>query len=189
MSFYIGNILIKNPIILAPMADISNPSYLKICEEMGAGYAVTELISAEAIVRNNVKTLSMLKGLDELKMPIGVQLFGANQDTMAQSAKIITKIYPHVFIDINMGCPVPKVAIKNHAGSALLKDPQKIYDIVSSVVAAIDVPVTVKIRSGWDESSINATLVAQVCERAGASAIAIHARTRKQGYSGQADWQ
>lgn len=188
MGFMIGNVEIKNRVVLAPMAGISNPSYMKICEEMGVGYAITELISAEAIIRDNKKTFEMLKGIEKIKIPIAIQIFGSNADAIAKAAKIITDLYQNVLIDINMGCPVPKVAVKSQAGSALLKDPQKIKEIIEAVVEAVDVPVTVKIRSGWDEKSINAVEVARVCEEAGARAIAIHARTRSQGYSGKADW-
>ncbi len=188
MKWNIGNVEIKNRIVLAPMAGISNPPFMKICESMGVGYAVTELISSEAIVRNNKKTLEMLNGIDDLKIPVAVQIFGSNPETMAKAAKIITELHPIKIIDINMGCPVPKVAIKGGAGSALLKNPEKVYDIVKSVVEIVDVPVTVKIRSGWDEEHINATEIAKICEGAGASAIAIHARTRSKGYSGCSDW-
>lgn len=188
MSFKIGNIEIKNKVLLAPMAGISNPSYMKIVEEMGCGLAVTELISAEAVVRDNKKTLAMLNGIEKLKMPVGIQLFGSNPETLAHAAKIVTNLYKIDLIDINMGCPVPKVALRAEAGSALLKNPQKVGEIVRSVVDAVSVPVTVKIRSGWDKEHINATLIAKICEENGASAIAIHARTRSEGYSGSADW-
>lgn len=187
MKWKIGNVEIENQVGLAPMAGISNPSYIKICEEMGVGWAVTELISAEAVVRNNKKTLEMLDGIDKLNIPVGVQLFGSNPKTMAKAAQIICNLHQIAMIDINMGCPVPKVAIKNQAGSALLKDPQKASEIVKEVVNSVSVPVTVKIRSGWDEKSINAKEIAVSLERAGASAITIHARTRSQGYSGQAN--
>ena len=188
MNLKIGNISIKNPIVLAPMAGISNPAYMKICEEMGIGYAVSELISAEAIVRNNKKTLDMLKGFDELKIPVAVQIFGSKIETMIEAAKILETKYKIKIIDINMGCPVPKVAIKSQAGSALLKDPEKVFTMISEIVKSISIPVTVKIRSGWDNNSINAPLIAKLCEEAGASAITIHPRTRSQGYTGQADW-
>lgn len=184
----IGNIEIKNNVFLAPMAGTSNPAYMKICEEMGVGGVVTELISSEAIVRNNKKTLDMLNGIDKLNIPVGVQLFGSNPDTMAKAAKIITELYDIDFIDINMGCPVPKVALRSESGSALLKNPDKVYEIVKKVVENIDLPVTVKIRSGWDSNSINAIEISHKIEEAGASAIFIHARTRAQGYSGKADW-
>lgn len=189
MKWHIDNVEISNPIVLAPMAGISNPAYMKICEEMGVGYAVTELISAEAVVRNNKKTFDMLKGIDNLNIPIAIQIFGSNPETMAKAALILTNLYSVKIIDINMGCPVPKVALKSNAGSALLKDLDRIYDIVATVCQNVEVPVTVKIRSGWDFEHINALEVAKTVEKAGASAIAIHARTRSQGYSGQADWQ
>ena len=169
------------------MAGISNPAYMKICEEMGVGYAVTELISAEAIVRENKKTFDMLNGIDKLNIPVAIQIFGSNPEVMAKAAKRLTEDYPNVIIDINMGCPVPKVAISAKAGSALLKDPKKVYEIVSEVVKAVEVPVTVKIRSGWDKNSINADEIAQAIEKAGAKAITIHGRTRSQGYSGKVD--
>ena len=188
MKFKIGNIEIKNQIVLAPMAGISNPAFMKIVEEMGVGLAYTELISSEAVVRNNKKTLDMLNGIDLLNIPVGVQIFGSNPEVIAKAAKIITQKHPNVFIDINMGCPVPKVAVRANSGSALLKDISKIKEIVSNVVEAVNCPVTVKIRSGWDASSINAVEVSKACEESGASAICIHPRTRSQGYSGKADW-
>lgn len=188
MKWKIGNIEIKNQVALAPMAGISNPSYMKICEEMGVGYAVTELISAEAIVRGNKKTLEMLNGIETLNIPVAVQLFGSNSKTMAKASSILVNLHQIRLIDINMGCPVPKVAIRAQAGSALLKNPDKVYEIVKAVVEAVNVPVTVKIRSGWDEKNINAVEIAKKCEEAGASAIAVHGRTRAQGYSGKANW-
>ncbi len=188
MCFKIGNVQIKNNVVLAPIAGISNPSYIKICEEMGVGLAFTELISAEAIVRNNKKTLEMLNGIEEINIPVAVQIFGSNKDTMAKASKILTDIYDIKIIDINMGCPVPKVALRSEAGSGLLKNPKKIEQIVKEVVKNVDVPVTVKIRSGWDSDSINAVEVAKIIESAGASAITIHPRTRAQNYSGKADW-
>ncbi len=183
----IGNVEIKNQVVLAPMAGVSNPAYIKICEEMGLGYAITELISAEAIVRNNQKTLDMLKGIEKINIPVAIQIFGSNPDVMAQSAKILKEKYNIKIIDINMGCPVPKVAIKAGAGSCLLKDKNKVYEIVKKVVGSVDIPVTVKIRSGWDSNSINAKEIAQIIEKAGAKAITIHGRTRSQGYSGKVD--
>lgn len=184
----LGNVEIRGKVVLAPMAGISNPSYIKICEEMGLSYAITELMSSEAIIRGNKKTFNMLNGLNDLNIPIAIQIFGSNPDTMAKAAKILVDNYKVSIIDINMGCPVPKVALKGGAGSALLKDLDKIKAIVSKVVKSVSVPVTVKIRSGWDMNSINAKEVAKVCESAGCSAIAIHARTRSQGYSGKANW-
>lgn len=183
----IDNVEIKNQVVLAPMAGVSNPAYIKICEEMGLGYAITELISAEAIVRNNQKTLDMLKGIEKINIPVAIQIFGSNPDVMAQSAKILKEKYNIKIIDINMGCPVPKVAIKAGAGSCLLKDKNKVYEIVKKVVGSVDIPVTVKIRSGWDSNNINAKEIAQIIEKAGAKAITIHGRTRSQGYSGKVD--
>ena len=183
----IGNVEIKNRVVLAPMAGISNTSYRKIIKEMGAGLIYAEMVSDKAIMYSNEKTFDLLK-MDESERPITQQIFGSDIESFVTAAKIIEeKMHPDI-IDINMGCPVPKVAVRAQAGSALLKDPEKIYEIVSAVVQAVSVPVTVKIRSGWDEKHINAVEVAKVCERAGAKAIAIHARTRAQGYSGKADW-
>lgn len=117
----IGNIEIKNKIVLAPMAGISNPSYIKICEEMGIGYAITELLSSEAIIRNNKKTFDMLKGLQDINIPVAVQIFGSNPQTMAKSAEILVKKYHAKIIDINMGCPVPKVALKKRSRFSFVK--------------------------------------------------------------------
>lgn len=183
----IGNIEIKNKVVLAPVAGISNPAYLKIAEEMGCGWAITELISAEAIIRGNQKTFNMLNGIENINMPVSIQLFGSNNN-IAKAAKIINQKYPKALIDINMGCPVPKVAQAAHAGSGLLKTPDKVYEIVKETVKSVNTPVTVKIRSGWDSQSINAKEIAKLCEKAGAKAISIHARTKAQGYSGKADW-
>lgn len=183
----IGNIEIKNKIGLAPMAGVSNPAYMKICEYMGVGFCVTELISSEAIVRNNKKTFDMLNGINRLNIPVGIQIFGSDEDTMGKAAKILVDKYKIKFIDINMGCPVPKVAL-NGAGSGLLKTPDKVYSIVKKVVESVDVPVTVKIRSGWDKTNINAVEIAKIIESAGAQAICVHPRTRAQGYSGLSDW-
>lgn len=188
MSFKIGNIEIKNRIVLAPMAGISNTSFRKIIKRMGAGLIYAEMVSDKAIVFENEKTVGMLK-MSEEERPIAQQIFGSDIKSFVEAAKIVeNKMRPDI-IDINMGCPVPKVAIKNQAGSALLKDLEKIKDIVSAVVKAVNVPVTVKIRSGWDEKNINAVEVAKICESAGAQAITIHGRTRAQGYSGKADWK
>ena len=182
--FKIGNINIKNNICLAPMAGVSNPAYMKICEEMGVGYMVTELMSAEAIIRGNKKTFDMLKGINDINVPVAIQIFGSNPDTMAEAADILVNDYDAKIIDINMGCPVPKVAVKSNAGSALLKDIDKVYSIVKKVVDRVNVPVTVKIRSGWDNNSINAADIAKTIEKAGASLICVHGRTRSQGYTG-----
>ncbi|HAB67618.1 MAG TPA: tRNA dihydrouridine synthase DusB [Firmicutes bacterium] len=187
MKWKIGNVEIANQIVLAPMAGISNTSYRKIIKEMGAGLIYAEMVSDKAIMYANEKTFDLLK-MSEVERPIAQQIFGSDVESFTIAAKeIVKRMHPDI-IDINMGCPVPKVAVRAQAGSALLKDPDKIYEIVSSVVKSVDIPVTVKIRSGWDENHINAVEVAKKCESAGASAIAIHARTRAQGYSGTADW-
>lgn len=183
-----GDIEINGQVALAPMAGVSNAAYIKICEEMGACYAITELLSAEAIIRDNKKTKDMLNGYDMINIPVAVQIFGSNKETMAKAAQILVHDYRVKIIDINMGCPVPKIALKSAAGSALLKDIKKVGEIVKAVSEAVSCPVTVKIRSGWDFDSINAPTVARVCELNGAKAITIHARTRSQGYGGKADW-
>lgn len=185
--WYIGNVKIDNRVVLAPMAGISNTSYRKIIKEMGAGLIYAEMVSDKAIVFNNRKTMELLK-MDESERPIAQQIFGSDVTSFVEAAKLVEeKMHPDI-IDINMGCPVPKVAVKAQAGSALLKDPDKIYEIVSEVVKAVSIPVTVKIRLGWDSKSINCVEVAKICEKAGASAITLHARTRAQGYSGKSDW-
>ncbi len=183
----IGNIKINNRIVFAPMAGISNISYRKIIKEMGAGLIYSEMISNMGIVYNNQKTIDLLK-INEEERPIAIQIFGSDIDSFVKAAKYVEEnIHPDI-IDINVGCPVPKVALKSQAGSALLKNPEKIYEIVKAVKDNTSTPISVKIRSGWDEKHINAVEVAKVCESAGASAIAVHARTRSQGYSGEADW-
>lgn len=187
MEWNIGNVIIKNQVVLAPMAGICNSAYRRICKEMGCGLIYAEMVSDKAITFNNQKTIDMLYMTEE-ERPIVQQIFGSDKDSFVEAAKYICREMKPDIIDINMGCPVPKVAVRAQAGSALLKNPEKIYDIISAVVAAVDVPVTVKIRSGWDSKSINAVEVAKVIEKAGASAICVHPRTRSQGYSGKADW-
>lgn len=184
--FKIGNIELKNNIVIAPMAGISNSAFRRIVKEMGAGLIYAEMVSDKAIIYDNEKTKQMLY-LTEEERPIAQQIFGSDIESFTESAKIVYEQMKPDIIDINMGCPVPKIAIKSQAGAALLKNPDKIKEIVKSVVQAVPCPVTVKIRSGWDEKNINAKLVAKICEEAGASAITIHGRTRKQGYSGNVD--
>ncbi len=188
MSFQIGKVFIEHNIVVAPMAGVSDSTFRRICKSFGNCLVVGEMVSDKAIVYGNRKTLDLLK-MQEDERPISQQIFGSDVASFVKAAQQVEKIMHPDIIDINMGCPVPKVAIKNQAGSALLKNPAKIKEIVAAVVAAVSVPVTVKIRSGWDEFSINAVEVAKICEEAGASAITIHARTRAQGYSGKADWQ
>ena len=183
----IGNVEIKNQIVLAPMAGISNSAFRRIAKEMGVGLVVAEMVSDKAIYFGSQKTIDMLY-MKEEERPISQQIFGSDKESFVYAAKYILKTMKPDIIDINMGCPVPKVATRAQAGSALLKNPDKVYEIVKAVVEAVNVPVTVKIRSGWDEKSINAVEIAKVVERAGASAITVHPRTRAQGYSGKADW-
>ena len=183
----IGNVEIENNIVLAPMAGISNSSYRKIIKEMGCGLIFAEMVSDKAIMFDNNKTLELLK-MDDYERPIAQQIFGSDIESFVVAAKKVEELMHPDIIDINMGCPVPKIALRSQAGSALLKDPDKIGKIVKAVVEAVSVPVTVKIRSGWDEKSINCVEVARVIEKNGASAITLHARTRAQGYSGNADW-
>jgi len=184
--FKIGNVEIKNNIVLAPMAGVCNSAFRKIIKEMGCGLICAEMVSDKAMVYDSKKTKDMLY-MEEVERPISQQIFGSDKESFVEAAKKICELMKPDIIDINMGCPVPKVAIKSQAGSALLKNPSKIKEIVETVVAAVDVPVTVKIRSGWDNNSINAVEVAKICEEAGASAIAVHGRTRSQGYSGVVD--
>ena len=187
MEWNIGKVKIKNQVVLAPMAGICNSAYRRICKEMGCGLIYAEMVSDKAITFGNEKTIDMLYMTEE-ERPIVQQIFGTDVESFVYAAKYIEENMKPDIIDINMGCPVPKVAVRAQAGSALLKNPDKIYDIVSAVVKAVSVPVTVKIRSGWDSKSINAVEVAKVIEKAGASAICVHPRTRSQGYSGKADW-
>lgn len=187
MEWKIGNVKISNQVVLAPMAGICNSAYRQICKDMGCGLIYAEMVSDKAITYNNQKTIDMLY-MTEKERPISQQIFGSDKESFVEAAKFIEKEMKPDIIDINMGCPVPKVAVRAQAGSALLKDPDKIFDIVSSVVSAVNVPVTVKIRSGWDSNHINAVEVAKVIEKAGASAICVHPRTRSQGYSAKADW-
>lgn len=185
--FKIGNVEIKNNVVLAPMAGICNSAYRRIIKEMGAGLIYAEMVNDKAILYENKKTIDMLYMTEE-ERPITQQIFGSDVISFVESAKTIYEKMKPDIIDINMGCPVPKVAISAQAGAALLKDPDKIYEIVKAVVEAVPIPVTVKIRSGWDKNSINAVLVAKTCERAGASAICIHPRCRSDRFSGHSDW-
>lgn len=183
----IGNVEIKNRVVLAPMAGVCNSAFRRIVKEMGCGLIYAEMVSDKAVFYNNQKTLDMLYMTDE-ERPISQQIFGSDKESFSVAAKYIYENMHPDIIDINMGCPVPKVALHAQAGSALLKNPQKIKEIVETVVKTVPIPVTVKIRSGWDIEHINAVEVAKICEEAGASAICVHARTRSQGYSGKADW-
>ena len=183
----IKNVEINGKIVVAPMAGISNMTFRRICKSMGASLVVAEMVSDKAITYGNEKTFELLRMNDD-ERPISQQIFGRDVKSFVEAAKIVEEKMKPDIIDINMGCPVPKVAVKNQAGSALLKNPEKVGEIIKAVVGAVNVPVTVKIRSGWDQSSINAVEIAKIAEANGASAITVHARTRAQGYSGKADW-
>lgn len=182
----IGNIELKNNIICGPMAGISNSAFCSINLEHGAGLIVKEMVSDRAICYDNKKTLKMLE-LYPSEHPCAIQLFGGSVDTMVKAAKVIDTQTNCEIIDINMGCPVQKV-IKANAGSKLLTDPELAFEIVSNIVKNVKKPVTVKLRIGYDEQHINVIEMAKLMEKAGASAITIHARTRAQFYSGKADW-
>ena len=183
----IGNVELENNVVLAPMAGICNSAFRRIIKEMGAGLIYAEMVSDKALVYESKKTEDMLY-MTDYERPISQQIFGSDVDSFKKAAKIVYQKMKPDIIDINMGCPVPKVAVSAQAGAALLKNPEKIYEIVKEVVSVVPVPVTVKIRSGWDFNSINAVEVAKMCEKAGASAICVHPRTRSQKYEGLSDW-
>ena len=183
----IGNVEIKNRIVFAPMAGISNEVFRSLIKEQNAGLIYSEMVSNMGIIYNSKNTIDMLK-INEKERPISIQIFGSDLDSFIKAAKYVEENAKPDIIDINMGCPVPKVAVKSQAGSGLLKNPEKIYEIVKAVVDNVNIPVTVKIRAGWNNDNINCVEVAKLIEKAGASAIAIHPRTREQGYTGKANW-
>ncbi len=181
----IGSIETENNIFAAPLAGVTNKVYRKILKDMGAGLLYTEMISAKALCFGDKKTMQLMS-IDEEKGPVAVQIFGSEPDIMADGAKIAVETVRPDIIDINMGCPVPKVA-GNGEGSALMKNPELAGEIVKKVKLAVNIPVTAKIRSGWDNDTINAVEVAKILEYNGLDAIAVHSRTRMQYYSGTAD--
>lgn len=183
----IGNVQLDNNVILAPMAGVSNQAFRLIARQFGTGLVITEMVSDKALVLKNEHTLKMIE-VDEEERPIGLQLFGSEKESLVEAAKIIDQFSKADIIDINMGCPVPKV-VKNGAGSKLLLYPLRIHEIVESVVKTVKKPVTVKMRTGWDHEHLYAVENARMLESAGASAVAIHGRTREQMYSGKADWE
>lgn len=185
--FKIGNIVMENNLVLAPMAGFSNSAFRRIAKEYGAGLLYAEMVSDRALLYHNEKTMDMLYMKDE-ERPIVQQLFGGTPETMAGAAKIIEKEMHPDIIDINFGCPVKKVAVKSGGGSGLLKDPELVYEIAKAVVDAVSIPVTAKIRIGWDEEHINAVELARLLEKAGVKAITVHGRTRSAFYRGEADW-
>lgn len=183
----IGPITLANPIAVAPMAGISNAAFRVIAKEMGAGLVVCEMISDQGIHFRNKKTLKMLY-IEESEWPLSVQIFGSTESSLAEAAAFVAENTAAAIIDINMGCPVQKV-VKTDAGARVLLDPEEVYRRTQAVVKAIDKPVTVKMRTGWDDEHILAIENAQAAEAAGAQMIAMHGRTRAQLYGGQADWE
>lgn len=182
----IGDISMKNPVVLAPMAGVCNPAFRLIAKEFGAGLVCAEMVSDKAILYKNEKSLQMLY-VDEREKPLSLQIFGGDKQTLVEAAKVVDQQTNADIIDINMGCPVPKIT-KCDAGAKWLLDPNKIYEMVAAVVDAVEKPVTVKMRMGWDDEHIFAIENAQAVERAGGKAVAVHGRTRVQMYEGTADW-
>ncbi len=181
----IGNVVLKNNLILAPMAGVTNLPFRIICEKFGPGMVCTEMASSKAMFHNDQKTKRLLNTEGE-KRPISFQIFGSDEETMGYSAKVLSKSAD--IIDINMGCPAPKV-VKNGDGSKLLLDLEQAKKVMEAVVRNSEVPVTVKIRKGWDKEHVVAKEVAKIAEEVGISAITIHGRTRSEFYSGKADWE
>ncbi|ALC83300.1 MULTISPECIES: tRNA dihydrouridine synthase DusB [Bacillus] len=184
--FKIGDIQMKNRVVLAPMAGVCNSAFRLTVKEFGAGLVCAEMVSDKAILYNNAKTMGMLY-IDEREKPLSLQIFGGEKDTLVEAARFVDQNTTADIIDINMGCPVPKIT-KCDAGAKWLLDPDKIYEMVSAVVEAVDKPVTVKMRMGWDEDHIFAVKNAQAVERAGGKAVSLHGRTRVQMYEGTANW-
>ena len=182
----IGNVTIDSKLALAPMAGVTDPAFRQICSEHGAGYTVTELISSKALCYRDKKTQQLVRPF-EGEHPFAVQIFGSDPACMAEAAGLALELSGADILDINMGCPMPKI-VNNNDGSALMKDPELAGRIVEAVVKAVSVPVTAKIRRGWDMGSCNCVEVAKILEQAGVSAIAVHGRTRAQMYGGHADW-
>ena len=185
MEWKIGDVEIENQIVLAPMAGICDSAYRRIVKSMGCGLIETEMVSTRAVMHLNRKTREMLH-MTDYERPIAQQIFGSDSESFKIAVEYIYENMSPEIIDINMGCPVTKVAVKSGAGSALLKNPNKVEDIIKTVVETVPIPVTAKIRSGWDEN--NALEIAKIIEDAGASAITVHPRTRHQRYDIPADW-
>lgn len=186
-TWKIGNVEIPNRVVVAPMAGITNAAFRVTVKEFGAGMVVCEMISDQGIHFRNKKTLEMLH-IDETEHPLSLQIFGGNKDTLVEAAQFVEKHTTADIIDINMGCPVNKI-IKAEAGAKWLLDPDKVYEMVHAVASAVDVPVTVKMRIGWDEEHVFAVENALAAQAAGAGAVAMHGRTRVQMYEGKADWE
>ena len=179
MKLRIGNTVLENNVILAPMAGVTDLPFRVLCREQGAGCVVTEMVSAKAILYNNKNTRELLQ-IDPAERPAAVQLFGSEPDIMAEEG-------PYDYIDVNMGCPVPKI-VNNGEGSALMKNPERAKEVLTAMVKAVKKPVTVKFRKGFNDLSVNAVEFAKMAESCGVAAVAVHGRTREQYYSGKADW-
>ena len=186
MKFKIGDTLLDNNVFLAPMAGVTDLPFRLLCREQGAGMSVTEMVSAKAILYKNKNTKELL-AVDRAEGPVSVQLFGSDPEIMAAIAAQIED-GPYVAIDVNMGCPVPKI-VNNHEGSALMKDPAQAEKVLTAMVKAVKKPVTVKFRKGFNDQNINAVEFAKMAESCGVAAVAVHGRTREQYYSGKADWE
>lgn len=186
MEWKIGDVTIPNQVVVAPMAGVTNSAFRIICKEFGAGLVVCEMISDRGIMYKNKKTLDMMF-VDPKEHPMSIQIFGGTKETLVEAAKFVDQHTAADIIDINMGCPVNKV-VKTDAGARWLLDPKKVYEMVSYVTDAVKKPVTVKMRTGWDEDHIYAVENALAAEKAGAAALAMHGRTRKQMYMGHANW-
>ena len=181
----IGEIKLAAPLALAPMAGITDLPFRLICRRLDCGMTVSEMVSAKGLLYKNVKTTEMLR-IDDGERPTAIQLFGSVPEELAEAARMVEASGADM-IDFNMGCPVPKI-VNNGEGSALMKQPQLAHDILAAMVKAVKIPVTVKFRAGWDDSSRNAVEIAKAVEAAGVSAVAVHGRTRQQFYEGKADW-
>ena len=181
----IGKIKLDAPLVLAPMAGITDLPFRVICRRLGCGMTVSEMVSAKGLLYKNVKTTEMLR-IDAGERPTAIQLFGSVPQELAEAAKMVEASGADI-IDFNMGCPVPKI-VNNGEGSALMKNPQLAYEILAAMVEAVQIPVTVKFRAGWDDEHLNAVEIALAAERAGVAAVAVHGRTRQQFYEGKADW-
>ena len=186
MKLKIGNVELENNLILAPMAGVTDLPYRLICRSMGCGMVVTEMVSAKAILYKNKNTKTLLEVLPQ-ERPVAVQLFGSDPDILGEIAAQIED-GPYDMIDFNMGCPVPKI-VGNGEGSALMREPKKVEQILSSMVRHVKKPVTVKFRKGFNDTSVNAVEIAKIAESCGVAAVAVHGRTREQYYSGKADWE
>jgi tRNA-dihydrouridine synthase B len=183
----IGNVKLQNNLLLAPMAGFTDSAFRQIVKRFHCGGVVTEMVSAKALIFQRERTWEMLK-IEPIEKPIGVQLFGSDPSLMGKAATILSQTGNYHWIDINMGCPAPKI-VKNNEGCALMKNPKLCGEIIEAVVKESIVPVTVKIRKGWDKDSQNGIQIAKIAELAGVSAVTVHGRTREQYYSGKADWE